>query len=520
MAMKIRSNPAPVWYLSAGLLLVCLGLLNIPFPFVADQAAVMLGAQNLQSGGTLYVDFWDNKMPALYWFYQIAGEIFSYTEHGVHLFELIWMGVFSIALMVCLRRYYVHSWLAAIAPLAVVGVYYAACESFQLTQLEILVGLPIFLAAWCVDCRPFNFRKLIIFSFLSGLCAGIAVTFKLVFAPIFVAMWLVKSVEILTSEQVNRYRTTAALWTAVSVGVGAVLGAVVLKFYFDGALRELLWTAFIYPPLALEGSPPAPYYRLLDAGAYFASYYATWLMFIAVAIHNWWRRDRRNSFTAMMIAWLLTGAVLIVMQKFSWWTYHVLLLFPPAGILGVKGIDAFAQYVRDVSVPATTRPMLITLILVFPCIGALFVPAVQKASIYIEIFLKTDTGVQGFQEAVNQNYAKIRHSVRFLNDREARKGGIYVFGDPLYYYLSRRSPAAPVAGWPWEFFTQAQWIELPRYLEKTRPPYMYIDTRNEKIMDVRKAGVREFIETHYAVLFRDHDGTWYGSKPRSWLEKS
>ena len=40
----------------------------------------MMGAKVLGAGGTLYVDFWDNKMPGLYWFHQAAGELFGYSE--------------------------------------------------------------------------------------------------------------------------------------------------------------------------------------------------------------------------------------------------------------------------------------------------------------------------------------------------------------------------------------------------------------------------------------------------------
>ena len=102
----------------------------------------------------MYVDFWDNKMPGLFRFYFLAGELFGYTELGVHILELIWMSTFALVLMVALRRYYYFPWLSAVAPVAVISVYYVSSEPFLLTQLEILVALLIFLSAWLVTQRP------------------------------------------------------------------------------------------------------------------------------------------------------------------------------------------------------------------------------------------------------------------------------------------------------------------------------------------------------------------------------
>ncbi len=38
------------------------------------------------------------------------------------------------------------------------------------------------------------------------------------------------------------------------------------------------------------------------------------------------------------------------------------------------------------------------------------------------------------------------------------------------------------------------------------------------MMKLRGGGVLEFIETHYTGLFNDHQGTWWGAKPKSWSD--
>ena len=98
-------------------LIVCLGLLNYNLPLLADQIVSLLAAQRVEAGGVLYVDFWDNKMPGLFWFYWLAGKLFSFDEFGIHSFELIWMLVFTVTMMVGLRRYFYFPWLSAFAHL-------------------------------------------------------------------------------------------------------------------------------------------------------------------------------------------------------------------------------------------------------------------------------------------------------------------------------------------------------------------------------------------------------------------
>ena len=86
-------------YALALAVIVAVGALNIIYPFVADQVIALTAARTLDQGGVLYVDFWDNKMPGLFWFYRIAGELFGYDETGVHTLELIWMTAFAVIMM-------------------------------------------------------------------------------------------------------------------------------------------------------------------------------------------------------------------------------------------------------------------------------------------------------------------------------------------------------------------------------------------------------------------------------------
>ena len=501
-------------YALALAVIVAVGALNIIYPFVADQVIALTAARTLDQGGVLYVDFWDNKMPGLFWFYRIAGELFGYDETGVHTLELIWMTAFAVIMMAGLRDYFHYTWMSAAAPLAVIAVYYVSADAFHLTQLEMLVTLPIFVAAW-LGARPWSSSRARTLAFFgSGLCAGVTVVFKIVFAPLFVVFWALISLHFVLTRQSGLKAIMLSLWLPAAAGVTLVLGLVAIKFWLDGALYELWWTAFIYPPQALATVPSAPYLRLGTSVLFFASYYSIWTVFIVVAIAEWWQRER-DLFTTLLLGWLLCGIVLIVIQRFSWWPYHFLSLFPPAGILGVRGVSALCSRVLQQSTLAAAATP-IAAILLFPAIAAIAVPASQKMLAHIEVFLVKDGGVDDFRRFVNREYAQIGRSVTFLRSESARPGAIYVFGDPLYYHLSGREPALPIPGWAWHFFLESQWVQLPRQLAQANPPYVYVDRDSKKILEMRDASVKTYLAERYLPMASDHNGIWYQLRPDLW----
>lgn len=504
-----KPSPAELsWGIAALGIVVFGGALNLIFPFVSDQAMALLGARAIADGGTLYVDYWDNKLPGLIWFYLVAGKLFGFTEQGIRALELIWMTGFSLVMLVTLRSYVCLRCLAALAPVAVVGVYYFAAEPFHLTQLEALVALPIFLSGWLSAAganKPSLSAK---YCFVAGLCAGVTVVFKLVFAPLFVAFWGVVSLDLLARRRASPIELLRRLWLPASAGVVTILAGVAAKFWLDGALDELIWTAFVYPPQALATSPPAHYVRLFESLMFFGTYYAVWIGFIAFAGVMWWREER-DLLTSLMFVWLVIGLGLILIQRFSWWQYHFLNLFAPAGILGVRGMSDLVRLIVRESTSKYASPVFLSIMLAFPLVGSVAVPAGQKVRAYIKIFVTEHQGVADFKRTISQDYPGIEHSIRFLADKTALPGPIYVFGDPLYYYLSGRELALPTTGWAWPYYLPSQWKQLPAQLDETRPAYIYIDRLNRMLIDERDDEVREFLETHYLALLKDHKGVWH-----------
>ena len=500
-----------IWGAAALGIVIFGGCLNLIFPFVSDQAMALLGARNVAEGGTLYVDYWDNKLPGLIWFYLVAGKLFGFTEQGIHALELIWMTGFSLVMMVGLRRYVYFPWLSALTPVAVVGVYYFSAEPFHLTQLEMLVTLPIFLSAWLTVSGAEKSGVGAWQFFGAGLCAGITVVFKLVYAPLFVAFWVVASIDLLARRHSSVSVLFRRLWLPTAAGVTLILAAVSARFWLDGALEELLLTTFVYPPQALATAPPAKFLRLAESLMFFGTYYAAWFGFIVFAGIMWWREDR-DLLTSLLFVWLVLGLGLILIQRFSWWQYHFLNLFAPAGILGVRGMSDLIRRLAREGTSKCAGAMFLSIALAFPLVGSLAIPAGQKVRAYVKVFVADHRDMADFKRTVSQDYPGIEYSIRFLADKTALRGPIYVFGDPLYYYLSGRQPALPTTGWAWPYYLLDQWKQLPAQLDEVRPPYVYIDKLNRDLIDGRNDEVRAFIDQHYLALLKDHKGVWYTLK--------
>ena len=514
---SIAKTDYPVYALALAIV-AALGALNLHFPFVADQAVVLTGAKTIAAGGTLYVDFWDNKMPGLFWFYHVAGTLFGYTEFGVHFLDLIWMLLFSVLLMIALRDYLLSPWMSALAPIVIVGTYYGVVDPFHLTQLEGLVGFPIFLSAWYAShvsskggIRKFSF-------FLSGIFAGITVVFKLVFAPLLVVLWIIASLHARFQFRISLRAIVLNIWLPVTLGVVIIFALVVAKFWLDGALWDLYWTAFKYPPAALETSPPAPYLRLLTSSMFFVSSFLVWALFIALTCAEWWYTERRL-LTSLMIGWLLAGIVLILIQRFSWWPYHFLTLFAPAGILGVRGVCVLPRALLSRGLIDRPLAVIMAIVLFSPAVFAQAPSASLKLSIYLTVFVKDKKDGDHLRRTVSPEYARIERNVQFLSSDTARPGKIYVLGDPLFYHLSGRAPALPIIGWPWDYYLQTQWVHLPRQLETTLPPYVYISKKGKKMIEIRQAGVREFINQTYVPFSADSEGTWFQVRPDLWKKR-
>jgi hypothetical protein len=488
--------------------IVLFGFINLYTPLTGDTALFLLGSESILKGESLYVDFWDNKQPGVYYFYYIAGLIFDFSPTGIHLFEILWWVTFSFFCFIMLRQYFDHPWLSAIVPLVAITVYYANLVPWVATQVEILVGFPI-LASVLLLGRSYRNGVGAAWGFaFAGVFAGLSVVFKLALAPMFVVFVLIATAErVRTAPSGDRVRFVAQVWLSFTLGVALVLAAICALFLANGAFDQFIWTTFVYPPQALTGSEAAPLVRLAKAVTWYLAAFAPWLPFAALAAVRGFRAGE-PALTRLAVAWLIAGAAIILMQRFSWWTYHMTLLFVPTALLAARGIDVALTWLRD-RAGADWKPRAVAIaLLLLPGLAAVAIPARDKALDVAQALRNPEIGIAGYQREF-QEFGQAARIAGVLNSEKASPDKIYVFGNPLIYLLSNTRQALPVHGWSWEFFLPEQWRALPGDLLRHRPTYIFVSPAMREIIDASNPEVWSVLDGHYRMVSESEDGQWY-----------
>ncbi len=172
----------------AVLLVAAIGASRLFDPFSGDQAVFLVGAKTLHAGGVLYRDYWDIKQPGIFAFFLTAGTLFGFTQIGMHALDVLWQTAFAVALVVGLRGALGDARWTAFAPLGVIGATYAGSSPWHLLQVEELVGFPLFVCMWAAGVAVRGRSVSAGPTLVSGLAAGIVLLFKLVLAPVVVAV--------------------------------------------------------------------------------------------------------------------------------------------------------------------------------------------------------------------------------------------------------------------------------------------------------------------------------------------
>ncbi|MFX0201267.1 MAG: hypothetical protein ACFFCW_34550 [Candidatus Hodarchaeota archaeon] len=486
-----------------------IGIVNIPIPFMGDQALFTIGASKISHGAILYRDFWDAKQPGIYLFYLVAGTIFGFSEVGVHTFEIIYMVIFSVLLTLLLKKYYKDHLVASLVPLLTVGIYYGSCHPWHLTQLEALVGLPMFLSLWLAFSSSQSGGNRGLRLFISGLMGGIVLLFKLMFLPILAAFWLTCFIDIIVRKQEKLRAALIRIGGPIMSGVLSPLLIALAYFAWHKALNILYLTSFEYPVrMVNEISYPGKIQTLIQGLQFFIYNFAPLMALGFIGAYTSLNR-RIDLLTLNLVLWVVLGLGVILLQRLSWWEYHYFLLFVPLGILGAKGLDFLWRNLKTIGPLITSRRgstiVAISLALLFtPVFGALGIKALYLTT--HGFALKREQRLK-FQAKINDTFRALLAEVKFLSEENYLSGDIYVFGDPLVYFLSGRGQAVPIHGWAAEFFLPEQWIQLKEQLAEALPPYIFVATSYLDLVLKRSPG--QLIQEKYRVLHKSDVGVWY-----------
>ncbi len=492
-----------------------IGLLHLAQPIYDDQALFIIGAEAINKGAVLYRDFWDIKQPGIFLFYLMAGKLFGFNEVGAHAFELLYLTAFSIVLMKTMKKYYRQAWLASLAPLFTVGIYYGVAGISQLGQVEGLVSFPMFLCLWFAytASQEAQFRGARFF--VSGLMGGIALIFKLMFAPIVLAFWVTTLGSMMLGEGRRAIKSVAVNGAAVFAGVFIPLSVMFAYFARAGALDVVYYTFFVYPPRAIAILPHAGPGRLFDGLQWFFSHFAP---VMALALVGAWTSlsKRANLLTTNLVLWVIVGSSVIGLQRLSWWRYQYLLLFLPLGLLAVKGIEALWPEPKDAGSDTVwtahqlVLPILSLVLLFSPILNSFLMKSLVLASYRFHVINREER--QRYQSDKflypDSLYPSTIQEVEFLSGPDSMPGEIYVAGSPMFYFLSGRHQAIALNG-ELDFFLPEQWRGLEEGLNQTKPAYIFVASMYRDLFEKNTPGTVRFLAANYCVFRTSSRGTWY-----------
>jgi hypothetical protein len=499
------------------LCLLVFGAASLPIPFGGDQGLNLLIGKVIAEGGAPYRDVWDLKHPGIFFFFAAGGSLFGFDEFGLHVFELIWMLTLALVVRVAACRWLEDRTSVSLSPLLTVGLYYAIARELHLTQAESVVGLPLLVSLWCAFEAVRARRRTSVWFFASGVAGGVAMVFKFPYVAIPIAFWLLAIREL-------RFQRNDTLWRAARVvAPWTIAGALVpllatLSYLTEKNLwPEAYWSFVTHPADAAAQTPIVDLRRLYYAARFWIVSWSPALALGAVGMAEALRR-RVDLMDAALCAWLIAGLMLVMMQVISWWEYHFLLLFVPAGMLAARGLQATSQALRFSLEPAAfrLRQMMAAMALLLLFAPQLIPAAQLVARVWSSRPLPLSRkGIAVYHARHYPEYASIRSRTSFLREPGSHPGPIYVFDLPVYYLYAGRRPAIPwVANWFHP--TDRPWKRLLADLNDARPPYVRVaPAALEGIAGHRPslrddvAGVVPFIESRYRVLSRDEDGTWY-----------
>jgi hypothetical protein len=499
----------------SGIILVAVGWAAAGTPFRGDQALYAEYARRMSEGAVLYRDLWDVTNPGVFWFYQLAGTCFGFTEDGIHLFEwLYWVAFVLVVSLAVKRAHALPRW--PLAPAVLVGgVYYltSCSDPSQLTKAEGLVAFPLFVSVWLVCVAVERARLSYRWMVAAGVAGGIAVLFKFVFAGCVVGGWLLPLLL-----AIRRYglRTTLTRCLGLLLGMAAVAAAAARYFWIHGAWEDVVRTLVVTPWEVVAHAELAGFERLANSVRWFVE---TDSVILALALAGTFVSLARR-FDPMVAALgmvVVSALPVVLVQRWSWWPYHFLLLSVPISVLAAYTGPALMHTVEE----RIGRPLNRVEWGASGIVGlTLFLSVIGHGGNAFRRLVKHHGGITATDRRnarfdTGRAYHEAASETDWLRESTSKPGPIFVAGDPLFHTLSGRPMATPMHGWSMELFTPGLWSQLFDQLRIAHPVYIFVES-GEQHYDRQIAekcpALRDWLTAEYREVRRSRYGVWYERK--------
>ncbi len=498
---------------------VLLGVIHLPPPFTGDTAMFLAGAKVMANDGVYYLDYWDVKQPGIYLFFQYAGELFGFNEIGVHEFELVWMLFLSIVLIRVVRDSLDNKWLSAFVPLATVGVYYINADSWHLTQVEILVSLPLLVTLWLATKGYATDKAAAIGYFIAGVSIVVVALFKFLYLPLALALLLLPLTRFYRERGLVSSLTRLLLPSFFGFLVASMI--FLLWQFFTGSLYEFYWGTFVFPLKVASEVAGGNIKQLVGSLIWMGKIFAPFFPLIVIGLVATIRNRPLDSMGIQFVLWLTLGLMLVLIQKYSWWEYQFQLLFVPLGVLAIIGLDIVISWLRDAFSPVRAPYLhLASLIAAFYLLvgGATYSWLNKAQELGWSMYSGNGWG-EAYRKSIDTTYRAYWKSTRFLYGPDSRVGEVFIIGDPMMLLLSGRDPAPiPFNGWGAWTSIDSQWKDLPFRVRDSHVSYIFIAKAAESLVRRKSPGLIKVLDNRYRKLIEVDErygagpwvaGTWY-----------
>lgn len=478
-------------------------------PFTGDQYFFAIGARELANGARLYIDFWDVKQPGIYWIYLAAGVLPLELTQAVRLIEIgCWVGVGILAT----RIVYLATQSKRIAlatPALVGGSILLAAPASHLSQVESFAILPImFIVEQLCRGTLSRLRWLSI-----GAALAVLAFLKLLLVPIPGMLVLVAWLMELRPNVALARRCAAGAALMMSLGAGLVLILGSVPLVLSGSYAEFLYVSLQYPLTVLHGDDAAPLSRLLHSAAWCMgtalplALFAPFVLFRRVGAS-----DRSLRAASLLMGWIVIASIVILLQRNSWWAYHMTLLKPPLLMLGLIGLAALDTVTPRLADAMSVRRAGGFVMLVFVVAA---VPSLSQVLPRLDVgFVVTNDRVDRdrYENALAPGYIEVRSQGRQARTSNAKQ--LCVIGDPALLYAAELRCTTSVYTWSGGALSDYMWRRMATEYQRTRPELVYVAASDRVRVEAHAPQLLRWLEANYDFVGLGQGiDRWYRERP-------
>ena len=481
-------------------------LLHLPYPFSFDQALFMAAARDLSEGAHMYGAFWDLKQPGIYWWNELAGQLFGFDSLGIRIMDTCWAVAVALLLWLLLRSR--SSLIAALGPMFALASFYAVAEPWMLSQVEWLVGAPLAALMWCL-CNEGNGEPSSVARYgLAGIMLAGVLLLKLILIPVAGLMLLIA----LAQDHWVRQRSWASIIkrqiAPATVGFLVLLAPVLLYMQAVGTLGTAVWTTFVDPGEVLREYPHHKVHMLFSSLRWFLR--TVWYLVPWAAWGAYTGLRQGSRLVWMLAAWISVGFAAVAIQVLSYWPYHFDLFYIPVGMLAAIGVGDAWTWATARQAPSLRWAIAGALIvclamgLALPLSRKTHGVAVAHAFPIDRHDLLAATREFGGPKELVEAAAAVR-GLTHDGDR------IVSWGDARMYFLTGRRPLVEIDGGT--SYLTSQLATVAEVILKQRPALIFISKYRDPDVTYHGGGlIPRTVEENYTRYFENEAGVWY--RPR------